>query len=66
MISDDRKTMIDLLNRSEIDYMVSESELKDTIIISTDDPNAFVEFRFQDPGPILGVEIVDWNGVQRA
>lgn len=55
--------MIEILLQSGVDYDASE---KDTVVIETDQPNVFVEMRFDDPGPLKSVSIVDWNQVQRA
>jgi hypothetical protein len=61
---DDRESLIELLNRSSVDYAASD---QDAVVIETNQPNVFVEFRFWPGNGILSnVAVQDWNGVQRA
>lgn len=63
METDDRELLIEILNRSGVDYDASE---KDAVVIETDQPNVFVELRFGDPGPLEAVIVKDWSGIRRA
>ena len=60
---DAREAMIEVLTQGGIDYDASE---KDTVVVETDRPNVFVEFRFGDPGRLEAVRIVDWSTMRNA
>lgn len=60
----DREKLIRMLLPSGIDLDASDES---TVVVETDRPNVFVEFRF-DPADLnlTGLSVQDWNGVRRA
>jgi hypothetical protein len=54
MEPDDREALIDILNRSGVDYDASE---KDTVLVETSVEGTFAEFVFGDPGPLRAVNL---------
>jgi hypothetical protein len=64
MEPDDRELLIEILNRSGVDYDASE---QDSVLIETNEPNVFAEFRFwPGNGRLSNVAVQNWNGVRDA